>query len=97
MAQITQLSPTPSSVITLGHSSKEPLIRPPSELGDGFEPHDLIYSAGLTVRGVLLHLPGTASRGGVPGVVQLGGYLGGAIPGTQPASRFRAYLMNYIL
>ena len=29
---------------------------------------------------------------GVPGVVQLGGYLGGGIPGTNPASRFEAYL-----
>ena len=37
--QITQLSPTPQSVITLGHSPNVPLMRPASELGDGFEPH----------------------------------------------------------
>ena len=30
-------------VITLGHSAKQPLIGPASELTDGFEPHDHIY------------------------------------------------------
>ena len=38
--QITQLFPTSRSVITLGHTLKEPLIRPSSELVDGLEPHD---------------------------------------------------------
>ena len=30
-------------VIYLGHTLKQPLIGPPSELVDGFEPHGLIY------------------------------------------------------
>ena len=37
------------SVIMLGHSPKEPLMRPSSELSDGFEPHGLIYSSGTPV------------------------------------------------
>ena len=42
ICQITQLSPTPRSVITLGHTPKQPLIGPRSELVDGFEPHGYI-------------------------------------------------------
>ena len=33
-----------NSVIYLGHTIEQPLIRPSSELSDGLEPHGLIYS-----------------------------------------------------
>ena len=45
MRGITQLSPTPGSVITLGHSANVPLIRASSELSYRLEPHDHICSA----------------------------------------------------
>ena len=68
VCQITQLLSTSRSVITLGHNVKQPLIRPSSELVDGYEPHDLIYSGYMTVR--QLCDAGTCSVGweGVPGV-----------------------------
>ena len=50
MCQITQLSPTRLSVITLGQLSHVPLIRSPSELLDGLEPHGLILPGVLTAR-----------------------------------------------
>ena len=34
--------PDSNSVIALGHTRKQPLIRASSELGDGLEPHDHI-------------------------------------------------------
>ena len=37
--------PDSDTVIYLGHSPKEPLIRRSSELGDGLEPHALITPA----------------------------------------------------
>ena len=40
--QITQLSSTYPSVITLGQHAKQPLIRAPSDHPDGLEPHDTI-------------------------------------------------------
>ena len=70
---------------------------PASDLGDGLEPHDHIYSWYRTRAAVLLHLPGTASAGGVPGVVRLGGYQEGYTAPSQPEARFEAYLMNYYL
>ena len=56
-----------------------PLIQPPSDLGYGLEPHDLIYSVpGSAVRGA-----GTGGVAGVyPGWCGMGGYQEGAIPGT---------------
>ena len=97
MSQITQLSPTPGSVINLGQLPNVPLIWPPSELGDGFEPHDTIY-LGDRPRGDSTHEHGVPVGGrGVPGVVQEAGYREGAIPGTQPgqpAGQIEAYLWN---
>ena len=80
------------SVITLGHMVKQPLIRPPSELADGSEPHGLFTPS---VR--------TACTGRVdpwreevyPGWRELGGYREGGIPGNPPSwssGRFDAYL-----
>ena len=57
---------------------------PPSELTDGYEPHGLIYSAVMT--GVADDVYSRGRRG-VPGVMQLGGYRVGTIPGTNPASQ----------
>ena len=58
------------SVITLGHTSKQPLIGPSSELSYGYEPHDLIYWVrAAAVRG------GADYRGGAgvyPGWCRLG-------------------------
>ena len=69
----------PERVIYLGHKVKQPLIRSPSELSYGFEPHDLIYLRSMTV------LCGTGAAAwagiGVPGV-GLGGCRVGTIPGT---------------
>ena len=81
--QITQLSSTSLSVITLGHIPNVPLIRPPSELGYRLEPHDHILVAGLAAA----VLGAAAAVAGVyPGVVRQGGYWEGAIPGsTQPS------------
>ena len=55
----------------------------------------MFYSGDMTRAPVTM--PGPAMCGGevYPGWVQLGGYLGCAIPGTQPASQIEAYLMNY--
>ena len=84
-----------NKVIYLGHSAKEPLMCPPSELAYGSEPHDHIWS--MVHRGVQ---SGTLASGevGVPGVVQLGGYREVAIPGTNPGSsrgRFYGLFMEY--
>ena len=75
-----------NSVIKHGHSAKLPLMCPASELTDGFEPHDTIWSAGWSV--VACRVVGVAG-GGVPGVVQLGGCREGAIPGTNPEVKAR--------
>ena len=54
-------------VIYLGHRANVPLIRVPSELTDGFEPHDHI----LQHRGQLGHSGSTGGWGGVyPGWVR---------------------------
>ena len=82
--QITQLSPTSDSVITLGQLSNVPLIASPSELVDGLEPHDHIPPAARARE----HLRG--SRGwdrGVPGVVAWVGTGRGSIPGTSPRTQ----------
>ena len=50
MSENGQLFPTSGSVITLGHMVHVPLIRLPSELADGYEPHDTIYPAGHRVQ-----------------------------------------------
>ena len=76
----------PESVIHLGHKAKQPLIRPTSELTDGLEPHDHIYSA-------VHHCTRTYGDQrhvgrGVPGV----GWVGageGYYPPTQPEARLR--------
>ena len=70
-----------SKVIYLGHSAKQPLIWPSTELSDGFEPHGHITHR--VVPGKRVPVAAVGGRG-VPGVGWLGGYLGGAIPGTQP-------------
>ena len=73
MYQITQLSPTPETVITLGQPGNVPLIRSPSELFDRLEPHDHIYSAVRTRE----HLRGSHGAAGVyPGWCRLGGWEG---------------------
>ena len=78
------------SVITLGHSANVPLIRPSSELVDGFEPHGLFCSSRTAAGGTAdARHSGWWGRG-VPGVVQWVGTWEGAIPGTnmgtQPGS-----------
>ena len=69
----------PESVINVGHSAKQPLIRPRSELADGLEPHDQFY---LRYTAVVLTYWYRGSVEGVPGVRWLGGYWEGSIPGT---------------
>ena len=94
MSRITQLSPTPGTVITLGHTSNVPLIRAPSELSDGLEPHALIYSADMTRAAVTPSRSCTRWGGGVPGGGAAVWVPGGSIPGTDPAADVEAYLMN---
>ena len=87
IAEITQLSPTSQSVISLGHTANVPLIGPSSELGYRFEPHDHIYSA-VPRRGSAVASPGYGVGGrGVPGVCGSWVGAGRGIPdhGTQPA------------
>ena len=77
--------PGRGSVITLGHSRKQPLIRPRSELSDGFEPHGLKQSVRTAAcTHVAGHGDQQASGEVYPG---WGGWVGtrGAIPGTNPA------------
>ena len=83
--------PDSKSVITLGHKANQPLIRPSSDLSDGFEPHGLILPAGRTPR--ISASAGECCTGVYLGVVRLGGYREGAIPGN-PAYQIEAYLMN---
>ena len=40
-------------VIYLGHSPRQPLIRPPSELVDRFEPHGIILPAAVRHGGMV--------------------------------------------
>ena len=66
-------------VIYLGHMSNVPLMRPPSDLADGLEPHAPLPHA--VVQGPLppvLVLGRRCTRGGL----ELGGYREGSIPGT---------------
>ena len=68
---------------------------PPSELADGLEPHDHVLLRRLVDRGLWEVMGG---GGGVPGVVGMGGYLEGGIPGTQPGpsrGQIEAYLYIY--
>ena len=65
IAQITQLSPTSYSVITLGQLAHVPLMWSPSELSYGSEPHDQFTTA---VDGAGYGVSG-GRGGGVPGVV----------------------------
>ena len=71
----------PKSVISLGHTSEQPLICLGSELSYRFEPHGLFCSAGLHAWSMSV----PAGVAGVyPGWCRLGGYQGGTIPGTKP-------------
>ena len=71
----------PWSVIYLGHTLKQPLIEAPSELSYRLEPHGHIYTSVRQSR----PLSQRAWWEGVyPGWCWLGGYMEGAIPGTQP-------------
>ena len=74
------------SVIGLGHSPKQPLMRPSSDLSYGLEPHDHIYPRDTAVP--VDHVD-DAGSGGVPGVVRLGGYPEGCIPGQSAKARLR--------
>ena len=60
-----------------------------------FEPHDLIYSAGLTVRDPLDAVAGSGVGRGVPGVVGTGWVPGGAIPGYYPDPPRYPYLVIF--
>ena len=86
-----------NSVIYLGHTWHLPLMCPTSELADGLEPHDTIYSAGRTV--VASRVVGVGWRGvpGVAGRVGAGRVLYRVLtqPGADPS--FEAYLMNYYI
>ena len=55
-----------NSVIRLGHSASLPLMCLLSELADGLEPHDLIYSPASSTRSRSVEHGGGE---GVPGVV----------------------------
>ena len=57
--------PDSNKVITLGHTSKQPLIRRSSELVDGLEPHDMFLLA--VVPGKRVPVAAWGGRG-VPGV-----------------------------
>ena len=90
--QITQLSSTLESVITLGHKAKQPLIRRSSELVDGLEPHAMFYLVD-TARPLppVLH----RVRGGVyPGWCrEVGtGRVVYRVPSHSPAGQIEAYL-----
>ena len=70
-----------------------PLIRPPSELSYGFEPHGLFSP----VRGSCGECMDDVGAGrGVPGVVQLVGTGGGVYRVLPSRSVFEAYLMNLV-
>ena len=72
------------SVICLGHTLKQPLIGPSSELVDRLEPHAL-FTPGLPHRAAVPGCTVLVGRGGgVPGVVQAGWVWEGTIPGTHP-------------
>ena len=73
-------------VIILGHRAKQPLIRSPSELVDGSEPHDHIYSGYTAAARTGSHAGygSRCTRGG-----GLGGYREGGIPGTSPRPDLR--------
>ena len=89
MSEITQLSPTLVSVITLGKLSDVPLIRARSELVDGLEPHDHFYLRRHATARTGSHAGSSShAREGVPGV-GAGGYREGAIPGTNPPGHLR--------
>ena len=77
--------PDPNSVITLGHTANVPLIEASSELSDGFEP-TASFSSAAPWSGVAASGPWWegCTRGGAAG-----GYRGGGIPGTNPASVLR--------
>ena len=84
--QIAQLSPTTGSVITLGHTTNVPLMGPPSELSYRSEPHGHVLLLGHRGSDGERDMPWV---GGVPGVVPLGGYREGCIPGTEPEAGLR--------
>ena len=86
ISQITQLSSTSESVIDLGHSAKEPLMRPGSELSYRLEPHDHVLLP-VHCRTPLTSLYGAA--GGVPGGGAAVGYQEGWYTGYPAEARLR--------
>ena len=74
-----------SKVIYLGHKAELPLIRLPSELSDGLEPHDSIYSPYMTRAAAVQCGSGVLAAGVYPGWWQAGWVPGRGIPGTCPA------------
>ena len=68
----------------------------PSELHDGFEPHDHICSAvPAAPTSAVYMLDGRVGRG-VPGVGAVGGYQGGCYTGYKAGLQIEAYLRNII-
>ena len=59
---------------------------PSGELADGLEPHGQLDHASVRHGGMVQP---SGQWGGVPGVVQWGGYLEGAIPGTTQPTHLR--------
>ena len=92
MCQINQLSSTSESVINLGHSAKQPLIRPSSDLGYGFEPTALFTpGAGIRHHGRADAGMRGCTRGGA------GRWVPGGVYYRVPSQgQIEAYLMNYI-
>ena len=97
MYQITQLFPTPESVINLGQLSHVPLIRAPSELADGYEPHDHVLLPGMDGAGMD---DAVVSVEVYPGWLRQVGTREGlyrVLPTYPAEASFDAYLMNYRL
>ena len=92
ICQITQLSSTFHSVITLGHKANEPLMCPASELAYGLEPHGLICSA--VPHPCTEYVPGSGMRG-VPGVA-CSWVDGRSVVPTQPPTQSEARLWAYL-
>ena len=75
-----------NKVIILGHNGQQPLIRCPSELADGLEPHDHIQP--WLTRARTMYSGDRRGRGCTRDVRQLGTWEG-ATPGTTQPARLR--------